>query len=841
MSQIKVTKMNKKRILKKSLPLIGLLILVAIAFSPIGTIISYSAFSQFPTNETQTLKLKGLEAPVFVVFDDYGVPHIEAGNIKDLVLATGFIHGRYRIFQLDVLRRFASGRVSELLGEQKILNSTTVMFDLAMRGWGFREKAKIDIETLPQLDKDIIKSFSSGVNQAMKEYPSIEHKLLGVTPEPWAYEDTLIVGLLQAWSITHNWEQEAVKFALALNLGIEDAQEIYPHTPLYDYGTIDKENFNGTLPPSVAPELKEYLKENKVDMNKLTTENSLDIKSALGALMQMRPAASNAWVVGKSFSYNDAPILHNDMHLSHALPSLLFLQHQKTPELDIIGATMPGLPFLIAGFNGKVAWGATSAVADAIDLIVEKSDPKNKKFVLNESRKCPLVKNEIEIKIKDEESKKFPMRRTCNGVLFNDMYPSFLPQDAPMLAVRFQLPNVQLSFGHLMRANMAQDVFELRKHLMNIPSPVQNIMAADTQGNIGFFPTGSVPKRLTYTGTFPVPGWLKKYEWIGWLKPNEMPHSFNPKKDYFVNANNLVHNPLKNFPVFHIDAAPEFRFNRIKERILSSKHSQKSLLDIQSDNVLYRAKKVLPFILSDLDKSNGWNELEAQAIQTLKSWDYSSHADSIGATLFFSIYKESIKAALKTKLNPETQYVFLKQRYSTNIVDLWFTDERHVAWDNKNSKHIREVRSDVVMLSFKKAMARLKKTFGRDMTKWQWGALHHIQPTHPFGKKNVLAFMNLDKHPLAGGLDSVWKAHFNLNDEGAPFKTVAGPVLRFSIDMAKPENAKYSIDTGQSGWPLSPHYGDQYKKWLKGELIPMEFDWKKLKGKYKKSIMTLKP
>lgn len=835
MSNQRIVSMKKLKII---VPIVILIAIIGVFVSPLGTLISYRLFDQYPTNETKTLKLEGLKEKTIVIFDQFGVPHIEAQNTHDLVLATGFIHGRYRLFQLDVLRRFAAGRVSELLGEQKILNSSTVMFDLAMRGWGFYEKAKIDIEELPDLDKEIIQAFSSGVNQAMKKYPSIEHKLLGVKPKPWEYEDTLLVGLLQAWSITHNWEQEAVKFALALNLGVEEAQKIYPHDPLYDYGTIDKENFEGILPPSLVPEMKEYL--NGLQLKeKLTT--SFDTTSALGALMEIRPAASNAWVVGKSHSYNDMPILHNDMHLTHALPSMLFLQHIKTPELDAIGVTMPGLPFLIGGYNGKVAWGATSAVADAIDLVVEKEDPNREGYTLNELKDCPIVKKEIEIKIKDAKSKKYQMRSTCNGNIFNDMYPSFLPKDAPMVAVRFQLPNVQMSFGHLLRANKAQDVFELRRHLMNIPSPVQNIMAADTKGNIGFFPTGSVPKRLTYTGAFPVPGWLKKYEWLGWLKPDEMPHSFNPQKDYFVNANNLVHNPLKNFPVFHIDAAPEFRFNRIKDRILAHKHSQKSLQEIQKDNVLYRAKKVAPIIVGDLKTKYDWSKLEKEALLEMAAWEYDSHPNSIGATIFFATYRQAILEALSTKVDAETQYVFLKQRYSTNIVDLWFEKILHPAWDDKTTKDEIEIRPKIVIRSFQKVVKDLTQRLGPDVSKWYWGKLHTIQPSHPFGKKSILSFMNLEKYPMAGGLDSVWKAHFNINDDDKPFKTVAGPVVRLSIDLAKPQEAQYSIDTGESGWPNSPHYGDQYKKWIKGELIPMEANWEKLRTQYANTTLTLNP
>jgi penicillin G amidase len=823
---------------KMAIAIILLISSGVLIFTPLGPIITYRLNPSFPKIQTEELKLAGLTQKVSVYFDDYGVPHIEAQNLADLVRATGFVHARYRFFQLDVLRRFASGRISELVGDQKALSSSTVEFDLAMRGWGFSERVKIDLSVLPEVDQQIITAFSDGINQGMQTYPSIEHRILGVTPEPWQYEDTLLVSLLQAWSITHNWEQEAVKLALALNLGSEMSEKIYPQDPLYSEGTLDRQTSKRSLPPGIVPEMKSFLKE--IVGTIVSTTNATDY--ALGDTLELKPSASNAWVVGGTRSLSGMPILSNDMHLTHALPSMLFLQHLKMPGLNIIGTTMPGLPFLINGYNGFVAWGSTSAVADVVDLVVEKEDLSRPGFVLNESKDCAITHNEITIKVKGESERKFNLRRTCNGHVFNDMYPNFFPKNAPLVSLRFEIPNVQESFGHLLRANQAKTIYELRDHLMKIPNPIQNITAADQDGNFGFFTTGSVPLRDHHRGTFAIPGWLKKYEWSGWTKALDMPAGFNPSTGMLVNGNNLVHDPLKNWPIFHVEAAPNYRYAQIKERLLKKdKHTQDSVMAIQTDVYLKRAELILPSLLQDLGVISSFNEIEHQALMQLQKWDLKSDGDSIGTSIFFALYRKAILLALNNKVSESTVHAFVKQRYSTNVADQWFLEMDHPIWDNPETKEIIEKRSDIILQAYRMSINDLVKNLGPDPLKWQWGKLHTIQPRHLFGSKKILDFFNLKKIPLAGSLDSVWKAHFNLSEQQEPFKTVAGPVTRLIIDMGKPEEAMYSIDTGQSGWPLDPHYSDQYEKWQKGELIPMVRNMDQIKEKFSDRVLSLVP
>jgi penicillin amidase len=822
------------------IPITPLIIIALLWFTPLGPIIKYQISPHYPTNETQTLTLPKLSAEVSVYFDNWGIPHIEAQNLSDLMLATGFIQARYRFFQLDVLRRFAGGRISELVGDQPVLSTSTVEMDLAMRGWRFKEMTVLDENLMTPLDKELLTNFTLGINLALKKYPPVEYDFLGTTAEPWDISDTLIVSLLQAWSITHNWEQEAVKFAMHLSLGQEVANQIYPQDAFPGEATIEKQNAKKiSLPPGIVPEVSELLQ--AIPKTTFTPYSHKQLVSTLGDLAQIRPSASNAWLVGKSRSKSGAPILANDMHLTHALPSMIFLQHLKSPELDIIGGTLPGLPFIISGYNGHVAWGSTSAVADVVDLYIEKIDENNPTEVIDETGSCPLITTEQVIKIRGSKSKKFLMRKSCRGTIFNDMYPDFFSPSAPLLSLKWELPNVQKSFSNILKANQAKNVYELRDAMMKLPVPIQNIMATDHDGNIAFFTTGSVPIRKNHRGTFPVPGWLAKYAWDGKTAKDDMPHQFNPPSDYLINTNNKVVNPNHHWPIFHVEAAPSYRFERAKELILSKKkHQQEDIKNIQQDHILQRAKLITPKLVEDLETIVNKSEEDKALIKLLKNWDYSSGVDSNAMSLFASIFRESIILALQNKISAQTLHVFLKQRYSTNTVDLWFMDEQHIVWDNFATE-TKEKRTDVVKQAYQIAKTKLNNKFGPNIQNWKWGELHYLSPKHIFGKKTVLSFMNLADTPLAGSLDSVWKAHFNFVDENEPFKTVAGPAYRFVIDMKHPEKAEFSNDTGVSGWPLSPHYGDIFEQWKQGQLVPMLRDWKKIKKDFQHQKMTLKP
>jgi penicillin amidase len=196
--------------------------------------------------------------------------------------------------------------------------------------------------------------------------------------------------------------------------------------------------------------------------------------------------------------------------------------------------------------------------------------------------------------------------------------------------------------------------------------------------------------------------------------------------------------------------------------------------------------------------------------------------------LFYSVYRSAIVRALESKVSDSVLHLFLKQRYSTNVADLWFEGEKHVVWDDLSTDEVED-RGSVVRQAFRDAVANLHRELGSDVGEWRWGAQHFLHPRHLFGGSSVLRFMNLEKVEMPGGLDSVWKAHFNLGAADDTFRVVAGPAFRFVADLSRLEDSEFGIDTGESGWPLSPHYGDMYEIWQRGELAPMHYDWETIR------------
>lgn len=811
------------------------LVLASLAFALSGcaatSLVSYKVSPDYPKAENTQLQLSGLKAPVHIYYDALGVPHVEAENELDLVRAVGFAQARDRFFEMDMMRRFARGRVAELVGEQPLFEGTTVDFDRSMRGWEFEERAHELVTRMAPEERALVEAYCAGVNAAVQRHLPLEYRLLRTTPQPWTPDDVWVVGLLNAWTVSHNWQQELARFTLALSVGVERAEAIYPSEPLGGSRTLKGDGTARELPPSVAPELHDFLQSLKP-----VTVTPLSDAKAPGLLALA--GASNAWVVSGTRSESGKPLLANDPHLSHLLPSIAYQQHLKAPGLNVIGITIPGLPWVLMGHNDRVAWGITSTVADVMDLVVERPDPSNPSRVLHEGAECPLTSREVTINVKDGEPKRMTLRRTCNGPLLNDMLPELFPQAAPMLSVRWLSNGVEKSLSALAQANRARSVEELRAAAAALVCPIQTFTAADVDGHIGTFVSGQVPLRAAHRGTFPVPGWLKKYEWTS--VSAQMPGAID-SADFYAHANNLVVDPRETDVPVNVDSAPPYRYDRIVERLNAQpKHTLDSLSAIASDVMLKRAARVTPKILESLGKFAFKDSRRGEAQELLEKWDYDGSASSSAAAIFFQTYRYAVLAAVEDELPSAPLHFFMSQRYSTNVADGWFDDPKHPIWDDRRTPKV-ETRDEVIRAAFTKAVLELHEQLGGEPKSWRWGKLHYVEPKHPFGGKSALAsLVNLERSEAGGGLDSVWKSHFELGNEKAPFRAVAGPVYRMAIDLADVNHARWILDTGASGWPGSPHYGDQFALWKTGKLAPMTFDWSEVQ-KSAEGVTTLTP
>jgi penicillin amidase len=798
----------------------------------------YRVAPDYPGDESETIGLPGLSAPVKVYLDPSGIPHIDAQNDEDLFRATGFVQARDRFFQMDVMRRFARGRLSELVGRQKVPTGSTVDVDLAMRGWGFDKAIKEDVKALDPESKRLLEAFAEGVNRARELHEPIEYRLLEVDSEPWAVEDTFAIGRLNAWGVSHNWHQEISRLILALHGGLERAEKIYPNDWWRGGTSIPASGDPVTLPPAIAEPLKGMFPPRGCPAAKSQIPNpKSQIDDFPPTAYRLPPtafvSASNAWVVSGEMSASSKPIVANDPHMAHMLPSILFQQHLRTSDLDVIGVTVPGIPWVLAGHNRHAAWGMTSAVADAIDLYIEKTDPQNPEEYEVPGGKRRFGREDHVIGHRDGDAlteRHYTIRRSIHGPILNDMYPDLFPKWAPPAALRWDASDAWKSIAALGSANRAKTVEELRAALATMATPSTTWTAADDTGAIAVFATGSIPVRKAHLGTFPAPGWSKCCDWDGKIDPTSLPAAVS-KTGFFAHANNLMTDPGRSKVLFNVDSAPSYRFDRIAGLIgATKKHDWKTMSAIQQDTLLLRAKRLVPLVLSDLRGSPDLSQIEKSALEVLAKWDFSAPAGSPAAAIFFVTYRESVIAALKDEVDEAGFEFILAQRYSTNVADLWHDDPEHVVWDDRCTKAV-ETRKDVIVAAFKKAVAALAKDQGNDTSRWRWGTIHDVHHKHLFGSKKELdALVNLPRMEAAGGLDSVWKSHFDLAHPETPFRAMAGPVYRMIVDLGDLARAHWIIDTGASGWPGSPHYGDQHALWKRGEFVPMTFDWKEIAG-----------
>jgi len=782
----------------------------------------YRISPDYPRDKTETLALSGLEAPVRVYFDDLGVPHIEAENELDLVRAVGFLHGRSRFFQMDIVRRYARGRLSELVGEQEASFGSTLEMDTAMRGWGLEEAAESEAVGLDEAMRALFTAYAEGVNSARERFEPVEYRLLRVEPQPWTIADSFAVGSMVAWGITHNWQQETSRLLLAMQVGYERAEQILPPEAWPGDTSLQAQGASRALPPSVVPEIEAMFRERSY----AGMQAQGPAMPNPGTLPRFE-GGSNGWAVGGDRTQSGKPILAGDPHLPHMLPSVVFQQHLRCPGLDVIGMTVPGVPYVMFGHNERVAWTVTAAMADVVDLYIEREDTENDGQVSGPAGPEPIVSEAVVLRVREGSAlrdRTVRIRRTPRGPLLNDMYPHLLGEGAPLVSVHWKATGAAQTAQALRQANTARDVHELRTAMMGIMTPISSIAAADTNGDIALFATGTVPVRRHHRGTFPVPAWVEKYKWTTWAPPEDMPHGTGSGRAFLVNTNNLMIDPARTELLFQVDSAPSYRRDRVVELIeATDKHTFESMARIQGDVLLLRARRVVPPILEDLRELRNGTATEAQARELLDRWDYEARADSAACAIFFATYREAIIGALQDEVDDGSLNFLVSFRYFTNAVDLWFTDPEHPVWDDRSTSE-RETRADVVQAAFARGVQWLARELERDdPASWRWGELHRLKTTHALGSK--VSSFNLPTWEAPGASASVWKADFDMGRSDHPFQSLYGPVLRIIVDLADINHARWVVDTGSSGWPHSPHYGDQSELWKRVESAPMISDW----------------
>jgi len=733
---------------------------------------------------------KGLGAEVEVLRDADGIPHILAKNDADAWFAMGYVHAQDRLWQMEFQRRVVDGRISEFLGE-RAYDTDRLMRTLGMARMAERIVARLDKQTLANLE-----AYSAGVNAFLDADPvlPVEFHVFRIKPPRWKPADTVGWLLVMAWDLSSNWRTELSRLRYANKLGRERANEIIPPYP-------------GDAPMPL-PDFKALYAE---------------LAPTANALLAMSPAndyanGSNSWVVSGAHSETGKPLLANDPHLGLQAPSLWYLAHLSSPSGNIVGGTLPGVPFVVLGRNDQLAWTFTTTLGDTQDLFVERVAPNDPASYVTPTGTAKFESRQEVIRVGSEE-RRITVRATRHGPVISDAVKS-AGEAAPkghVLALAWAAlteENVVARAGFAL--NRARTVAELHAAGREFTAPQQNVVFADREGHIGFVAPARVPIRRADNearGRVPVPGWNAKYDWQGFLPYEQMPAIADPASGKIVTANHKI-TPPGYKPFMSVDWFPPYRADRIDELLAKTpKHSMASFARIQGDTVSRLARELLALALAAKPKTNEGRDAQAM----LKGWDAQMRVDSPAPLVFSAWYRELTRLVYADDLGE--MFADSWDMRSAFMLSVLKNQAGYAKWCDDIRTPARETCDEQVSKAFDLAALYLAKQHGEPRT-WRWGAVHVAGGDHrPFSFVPVISRWFSVAPETPGDGFTVDVGHFFIRDNDRPFANRHAASLRAIYDLSDLDKSLYIQSTGQSGNFLSPWYANMAERWAKVEYV----------------------
>ncbi len=726
---------------------------------------------------TQTIRVPELSGPVEITLDADKVPRIRAGSEQDAAAALGFVHARDRMFQMELMRRAASGRLSEILG------AMTLPIDRMMRTLGLRQHAVADLAALPEDTRAILRAYARGVNAWITDkgrFAAPEFLPLGA-PEPWEPVDSLLWAKTMGLWLSMNWRQELSRQALAGKLPAAMLDQLCPRQadgPAADAMAQPPAGFASPAPRRAS---------------------ALPLFPAPYA---MPSSASNEWAVDGRHTASGAPLLAGDPHLAYTFPGIWYLARIDTPGHVLAGGTAPGVPFLVLGHNGKIAWTFTTTGADVQDVFTE--TPSGTGGYQTPEGPRPFVVREERIKVRGQPDQVLTVRETRHGPVISDLDDPPAGQDAsvpegPLLAVAMgNLQPGDTAAAGLLALNRANSAQEAGAAAAMISSPVQNMLVADRQA-IGLFVTGRVPVRRSGDGSAPAPG-DGTHDWVGWASGEQLPHVVSPPSGRLVNANEPVW--LPGSPVFMgRDTFGDWRAQRIRQMLdRSERHTAADFAAMQVDVVDGFARQILPGLLAVPDPG----AQAAAALRLLRGWDGAATM-ATPAPLMFNAWMGAFHAAVLRNAG-------LAQGLGAPLADFvsFVLSPAGARWCNGDC-------AELLRTSLGTALADLAGHFGNDPTAWRWGDAHQAVFAHPILRYvPVLGSLTTISTPSAGDDNTVGRGGMN-----ARLQSVHGAAYRGVYDLSDLDKSLFMITPGQSGNPFSPHARDFVLRWRDGATITL--------------------
>ena len=714
-----------------------------------------------------TISIPGLDQPVEILRDRWGVAHIYAKTVHDLFFAQGFVAAQDRLYQIEIWRRTGAGELAEVLGPDYVSR------DRIARLVRYRGEMAAEWASYSPQSKEIAEAFTSGINAYVEQNRDnlpIEFELLDFEPGVWKPEHVLlrVAGLL----MVRNVSQEIARAKMVAQLGVEETLRWYPTDPIRD------------LRPD--PE---------VDLAGIDDRVTSEYRRAVSIPVLHEQDGSNNWVVNSELSASGAPLLASDPHRPVILPSLRYLVHLNAPGWNVIGSGEPALPGVAIGHNERVGWGFTIVQYDLADLFVEKTNPENNRQYLFQGEWLDMEVEREEVRVKGRsEPEQVELAFTRNGpVIWED------PENHRVVALRWagQEPGTAGYLGSL-ALDQVSDWDEFVEAMRAWKVPAENIVYADVDGNIGWVAAGLMPVREGWSGLLPVPGHTGRHKWRGFLDVEDLPQLFNPASGYIATANHQII-PDGYTRELGFDWSAPYRFERINEVLAQGgQFSIEDFKALQLDETSLPARQLVALLRESSDGSS-------TATTAFDGWDFVLGVESNQAALFEAWMKRLPVKYIDAYAPPSSRALISRYLQLPTLID----GLRAIP---------AEQRHRIMSESLDEAFAELASTLGEDFADWRWGDLHKISFRHPLANSPVRRSV-LDLGSIRRGGDG-----FTPNASRGPgYSQSSGASYRHILDMADWDRSVFTSTPGQSGQPGSPHYGDLLPMWAEGRYAPLVF------------------
>jgi penicillin G amidase len=788
------------------------------------------------------LMVSGLKGQVDVLRDSYGVPNIYADNPEDLFLAQGYVDAQDRFFEMDFRRHLAAGRLSELFG------ASQVETDAYIRTLGLRRVAEQELALLAPSTRRYLDAYAAGVNaytagrsaaDLSLEYSLLRLQGLRYTPEPWTAADSVAWLKVMAWNLGSNLTEEAERAIITAKLGVGRAASLFPRYPLGDdfapilrRGDVVGKSFDPEASRNSGRPLPGGLSDDQLRRSVGAFESAAKINRVIphviGSGSLEGETGSNSWAVAGSGTASGNAILSNDPHLPTSIPSV-FAQvglHCRTLSaacsFDVSGFSLAAIPGVVIGKNTKIAWGLTTSYIDGQDLYLEEVRGDT---VRDGDSFVPLHLITEQIRVRGEDDPRpIRIRSSRHGPLLSDVDHMLQDMSAGKSDPSKEPYAVALSWtalqpGHSMDAllaiDQAQSFQEFRGAAAMLSAPSQNLIYADTSGNIGYQLAGAVPLRRKGNGTKPSPGWDPSYDWRGLIPFAKLPYVSDPPSGFIVAANQQVIGAQYPYPL-----GSAFSYGWRSQEIIDRLRDAPPLtLDsaeqIFSDDTIRFAAELVPILLK-IKVPDPW-AVEGQ--RTLVGWDYSASKESAAAAYFNVVCHNIFKLAFRDEL-PQELWPNGGDRWYA-VLTMLLKQTRNPWWDDVTTKDKIETRDDILLAAMINARKEITSLMARDTDQWQWGKLHKVelrnQSLGKSGIKPIEGLFNRGGYQVGGGPAVVDAMAY---DDLTGYAVTSAPAMRMLVDLGDLDASRWVNQSGVSGHAFHRNYDDQTELWVNHQLWP---------------------